>query len=332
MSTLVTGGTGFIGRYVVDRLLDGGESVVSYDRAPAGAGLPAGVDSVQGELLDLSRLAATIRERHVRGIVHAAGMSDPQLSISMPATTVAANATGTLHLLEASRLASFDGRIVLLSSTSVYGDNEEAIDERSPLRPRTPYAATKAFGDLLGQAYVHSYGLDVVSLRISQAYGPGRRLPGLLETIVDAALARRPLRLAASCRPALPPRPRRGRRARDRGCARRAVDPQPRLRRHRRARPARASRSRSCAIGCRMRTIEFEPGDLPGWDRQGPIALTAADASSATARAGASRAASTTSAPGARPRRPADGRACVHQSLRLSWLATDGRLLARDDS
>ena len=197
MCTLVTGGTGFIGRYVVDRLLDSGESVVSYDRAPAASGLPREVKSVQGELFDLGRLAATISEHRVSGIVHAAGMSDPLLSVGMPAATVAANATGTLQLLEAGRLARFGGRIVLLSSTSVYGDNEDLVDERSPLRPRTPYAATKAFSDLLGQAYSRSYGLDVVSLRVSEAYGPGRSRPNLLEEIIDAAIARRPLRLAA---------------------------------------------------------------------------------------------------------------------------------------
>ena len=99
---------------------------------------------------------------------------------------------GTLQLLEAGRLAGFDGRIVLLSSTRVYGDNEDAVDEHSPLHPQTPYAASKAFGDLLGQAYARSYGLDVVSLRLSEAYGPGRRLPNLLDEIIDAALAHRP--------------------------------------------------------------------------------------------------------------------------------------------
>ena len=195
MTTLVTGGTGFIGRYVLDRLRDVEEPVVSYDRAPAGTGLPEGVNSIQGELFDLSRLAATIAEHEVDRIVHAAGMSDPLLSVGIPAATVAANATGTLHLLEAARLAGFEGRVVLLSSTSVYGHNEGTVDEDSPLRPRTPFAATKAFSDLLGQAYGHSYGLDVVSLRLSEAYGPGRRRPGLLERIIGAGLAGQTLRL-----------------------------------------------------------------------------------------------------------------------------------------
>jgi UDP-glucose 4-epimerase len=182
MSTLVTGGTGFIGRYVIDRLQDDGECVVSYDRAPAAAGLPARTVSVQGELFDLTRLAGTIAGQDVRRIVHAAGMPDPQLSIGMPEATIAANALGTMNLLEAGRLTSFAGRIVLLSSTTVHG------------RPRTPYAAAKTFGDLLGQVYTDSYSLDVVSLRLTEAYGPGRRRPNLVEQLIEAGLRGRPLR------------------------------------------------------------------------------------------------------------------------------------------
>jgi nucleoside-diphosphate-sugar epimerase len=196
MRTLVTAPSGFIGRHVVDRLHDSGEGVVSYDRAHA-AGLPAGVARVQGELYDLRRLVATIADHEVGRIVHAAGMADEQLSVGMPTATVAANATGTVHLLEAARLAGFGGRIVLLSSTSVYGHNDGTVDERSPLSPRTPYAATKAFSDLLGQVYNCRFGLDVVSLRLSEAYGPGRTLPNAVQDILDAAVEGRPLRLAA---------------------------------------------------------------------------------------------------------------------------------------
>ena len=277
MSTLITGGTGFIGRYVLDRLLDSGESVISYDRAPAAAGLPRDVASVQGELFDLTRLAATITGHRVRGIVHAAGMPDSLLSVGMPAATVAANATGTLQLLEAGRLAGFDGRIVLLSSTRVYGDNEDAVDEHSPLHPQTPYAASKAFGDLLGQAYARSYGLDVVSLRLSEAYGPGRRLPNLLDEIIDAALAHRPLQLESGCRPPVPARPRRG-------CGSRRSPPHlPRLRQPAASTTSRASGccsirwSQSCATGCRTPTSSSAAEGSTAFDRQGPIAVTAAD-------------------------------------------------------
>jgi UDP-glucose 4-epimerase len=203
MSVLVTGGTGFIGRYVLDRLRDGGERVVSYDRAPA-PGLPAGVTAVRGEIFDLAGLAGTIVARDARAVVHAAGFADAEQSVETPATTVTANAVGTLDVLEACRIGGFGGRVVLLSSMRVYGDEDD--DERVPatLRPRTPFAVTKAFGDLLGQVYVDRYGLDVVSLRLSDVYGPGRRLPRFVEALLEHA--------AAGRAPALPPgRPRPGR-------------------------------------------------------------------------------------------------------------------------
>jgi UDP-glucose 4-epimerase len=187
MSVLVTGASGFIGRYVVDRIQDRGEPAVTYAEAAA--------------LVDLPRLANTITAHGVRGIVHAAGMADRELSLAMPAATVAANAMGTFHLLEGARLAGFEGRIVLVSSTAVYGDDDARIDDVSPLRPGTPFAATKAFGDLLGEVYTHRYGLDVVSLRVSEPYGPGGPLPSVLEAIIDAAMARRPLRVAPSAAP-----------------------------------------------------------------------------------------------------------------------------------
>ena len=277
MSTLVTGGTGFIGRNVVDRLDESGERVVSYDRGPTATAVPAGPRRVQGELFDLPRLAATITEHDVRRIVHAAGMSDPLLSIGMPAAAVAANAIGTLHLLEAARLADFGGRIVLLSSTAVYGHNDEAVDEQSPLRPRTPYAATKAFSDLLGQVYHCRHGLDIVSLRISEAYGPGRVLPGVVQDIIDAAVERRPLRLPGGA---------------DQPCHPIHVDdvaravvaaldaPEPVTRVYDITGGERVALGHVVAL-VRDRIpdadIELGPGNLTAWDRQGPIAITAAD-------------------------------------------------------
>jgi UDP-glucose 4-epimerase len=195
MTTLVTGGSGFIGRHVAERLHDGGERVVTYDRGPPRASLPLDIVRVRGELFDLRRLLATVADHGVQRIVHAAGMSDPLLSLGMPTTTVAANADGTVHLLEAARIADFGGRIILLSSTSVHGHNDGLVDEDSPLRPRTPYAATKAFSDLLGEVFSRRFGLDVISLRLSEAYGPGRTQPGAIQDILDAAVERRPLRI-----------------------------------------------------------------------------------------------------------------------------------------
>ena len=276
MSTLVTGGEGFIGRHVVDRLHERRERVVSYDRGPAATAVPTGVTRVRGELFDLRRLAGTIAEYDVCGVVHAAGMADPLLSIGAPAATVAANAIGTLHLLEAVRLADFGGRTILLSSTAVYGNNDEAVDEQSPLRPRTPYAATKAFGDLFGQVYSR-YGLDIVSLRVSEAYGPGRVLRSTIQDILDAALERRPVRLTAGADHPLHP-------VHVEDVARAvlaALDaPNPTGRIYDITGGERVTLEHMAAL-VRDRIpgadIELGPGHLPEPDRQGPIAITAAD-------------------------------------------------------
>ena len=121
-----------------------------------------------GGLFDLPRLVHVLREHGVHRIVHTADASDPRLSIEMPVATVAANVEGVLHLLEAARLADVRGRIVLLSSTAVYGDNDDPLDESSPLRPRTPHAVTKVTAEQLGLVYADLYGLDVVVLSNSE--------------------------------------------------------------------------------------------------------------------------------------------------------------------
>ncbi|MDA8318312.1 MAG: NAD-dependent epimerase/dehydratase family protein [Actinomycetota bacterium] len=102
MNILVTGGTGFVGRHLVDRLAAAGHRVVSYNRDFT-ARAADGVEAVQGELFDLPRLTAAIGEFAVEVIVHTAGMSHPGLSVAMPVTTFAANADGTLWVLEAAR-------------------------------------------------------------------------------------------------------------------------------------------------------------------------------------------------------------------------------------
>ena len=123
------------------------------------------VARVQRRAVRPAPAAATIADHDVRRIVHAAGMSDPLLSIGMPTATVAANAIGTVHLLEAARLADFGGRIVLLSSTSVYGHNDEARRRAvaaAPAHARTRRRRRSA--TCSGRSTHCRFGLDVVSL------------------------------------------------------------------------------------------------------------------------------------------------------------------------
>jgi UDP-glucose 4-epimerase len=193
--TLVTGGIGFIGRYVVDALADEGDRVVSYNRDHAESDRPE-VVTAQGELFDVPRLVRTFEQHGVKRIVHTAAMSHPEVSIDLPITTFAANVDGTLKLFEAARLAGVR-RIVNFSSECAYGHQEGVVREGARLRPTTPYGVTKVTTELMADVYNDLYGLDVLSLRVTEVYGPGNRMPEVLKEMIQAGLREEPFRLEA---------------------------------------------------------------------------------------------------------------------------------------
>ena len=190
-SILVTGGAGFLGRHLVQRLADSDERVVSYNRDHFESD-NGSVAAVQGELYDIPRLVGVIGEHGVDRIVHTAAMSHPAVSFEVPIGTFAANVEGTLHVFEAARLAGVE-RIVNFSSEAVFGDHPEPIDEDTEHAPDSPYAVTKEAGELLAGVYNRHYGLDVISLRPSELYGPGNRMPSTMHEMVRAAVDRAPL-------------------------------------------------------------------------------------------------------------------------------------------
>ncbi len=189
MSTLVTGGTGFVGRYIVDELVQSGTRVVSYNRDFAVSDRP-GVTCVHGELFDLPRLVRAIDEHNVDTIIHTAAQSHPEVSIDLPMTTFAANVNGTLAVFEAARMSPNPPRIVNFSSECAYGDQDErtAVTEASTPRPNTPYGVTKVATEMLGRVYGATYGIDIVSLRVTEIYGPGLKMPEILKDMLVAAL------------------------------------------------------------------------------------------------------------------------------------------------
>ena len=166
---LVTGGSGFIGRRLVRALLETGADVTVADlRAfPDDA-----VRSVVGDLCDPSVVASAVRPG-TQVIIHLAAVTRVLLSIEDPAGTHALNVTATAGLLEQARIkevASF----VLASTNAVTGDVGSAtISEQIPLRPLTPYGATKAAGEMLLGSYAACYGMTGCALRFSNVYGPG---------------------------------------------------------------------------------------------------------------------------------------------------------------
>lgn len=195
-TTLVTGGLGYLGRHIVTCLRERDTEVISYNRDFWDEDVP-GVWFVQGELFDIPRLVETINRFAVSRVIHTAAMSHPELSLDLPITTFAANVDGTLKLFEAARLTGVR-RIVSFSSECAYGNRpERTVTEDCRLEPTTPYGVTKAAGELLAHVYNSRYGFDITSLRVSEVYGPGNRMPQYLCELIDAALDGTTYRLPA---------------------------------------------------------------------------------------------------------------------------------------
>src|SRR6476469_1479432 len=188
MSTLVTGGRGFVGRHLVNQLLAEGGKVVSYNRDFA-VDPRDGLTVVQGELFDIPRLTETLSKYSIDRIIHTAGQSHPGVSIDLPWTTFKANAEGTLAVYEAAR-ATGVRRIVNFSSECAVGTVaiDALVDEDIKPRPTTPYGVTKVAGELFGTVYNSLYDMEIVSLRVTEVYGPGLWMPSLLGDMIRAGL------------------------------------------------------------------------------------------------------------------------------------------------
>jgi UDP-glucose 4-epimerase len=166
---LVTGGSGFIGRRLVRALLETGADVTVADLR---AFPDDDVRTVVGDLCDPSVVVSAVRPG-TEVIIHLAAVTRVLLSIEDPVGTHALNVDATAGLLEQARLKGV-GSFVLASTNAVTGDVGRAtINEQIPLRPLTPYGATKAAGEMLLGSYAACYGMTGCALRFSNVYGPG---------------------------------------------------------------------------------------------------------------------------------------------------------------
>jgi UDP-glucose 4-epimerase len=166
---LVTGGSGFIGRRLVKALLGTGAEVTVADlREPS----EPGVHPVVGDLRDPS-VAARAVSPGTEAIFHLAAVTSVLKSLDDPAGTYENNVEVTASLLELARTRGV-GSFVLASTNAVVGDvGRNVITEQAPLRPLTPYGATKAAGEMLVSCYSAAYGVTGAALRFSNVYGPG---------------------------------------------------------------------------------------------------------------------------------------------------------------
>jgi len=198
--TLVTGGSGFIGVYLLKKLAEQGIEVINYDLAPPTIELQKYLGNqkdkimfVKGNILDWPTFLSVVAEKKVQKIVHMAALFDPQESNRIPYFTHQVNIGGTLNVLEAAKIYRLQ-RVVFASSIGVYPEKSyEPMDEKHPvLIPGTAhgshYGASKIAGEILGLAYWKNNGVSFVALRFSGVFGFGMRYPMFIKNMIENAL------------------------------------------------------------------------------------------------------------------------------------------------
>jgi dTDP-glucose 4,6-dehydratase len=194
-NVLVTGGAGFIGSHLVDALLDRTSTTVTVlDRLSTG-GSRANLEAhdgdprlrfVLGDVADAELVDELVAGAH--SVIHAAAESHVDRSIEDPGTFLRTNVIGTQSVLESSRRHGV--RMLMLSTDEVYGPgepDETVFGEGHPLKPASPYAASKAAADLLCSAYVVTYGAPVTIVRGTNTFGP-RQIERAVPTFSICAL------------------------------------------------------------------------------------------------------------------------------------------------
>jgi UDP-glucose 4-epimerase len=175
LKALVTGGAGFIGSNLVDRLVSRGDTVTVLDDLSTGkranlSGRNGNVELVDGDVQDHDAVASAVGGADV--VFHLAARASVARSVEDPMTTHAANAYGTLVVLLEARDAGVKS-VVYASSSSIYGDSETLPkSEEMPPAPLSPYAASKLAGEAYCRAFSLSYGLRTSPLRFFNVYGP----------------------------------------------------------------------------------------------------------------------------------------------------------------
>lgn len=169
---VVTGGLGFIGRHLAERLIALGKQTVVMDNGSRAIGaMPPGGTFVDGDVRDAGRCAEVFAGADL--VFHTAANASGTVSITDPRFDFETNAIGTFNAVEAA-VAAEVGRFVYVSSASVYGRPQRfPMDEDHPRKPFVPYGATKLMGELACLSFFHSAGLPVVIGRPFCVYGPG---------------------------------------------------------------------------------------------------------------------------------------------------------------
>jgi UDP-glucuronate 4-epimerase len=191
MSTiLVTGGAGFIGSHLCERLLSDGVKVICLDNFDSfydpdikiknAEGMTKKFQDlfelVTGDIRNPDHLKGIFQKNRVDFVIHLAARAGVRPSIADPLLYQDVNIRGTIVLLEACKAYKIKN-FIFASSSSVYGENQRVpfTEEDLDIQPVSPYGATKRAGELLCYSYHHLYGMNIACLRIFTAYGPRQR-------------------------------------------------------------------------------------------------------------------------------------------------------------
>jgi len=200
-NALVTGGAGFIGSHVVERLLTEGMTVSVLDNLEKGSleniSRHTGNKNfhfVRGDVRDYKAVKKVTEDADV--VVHLAAMTSVPESFRKPALYDEVNVVGTLNLLKAS-VNSDAKSFIFGSSSAVYGEQKKMpVKESNPLSPTSPYAVTKMAAERYARLFFENYGLKTVCLRYFNVYGPGQTLnqySGVITKFLNSIKQKRPI-------------------------------------------------------------------------------------------------------------------------------------------
>lgn len=206
MKIFVTGGAGFIGSNLVDKLLALGHNIVAFDNFDsfysevikreniADALKNPNYSLIEGNILDKEKLYESLKTTLPDTVVHLAAKGGVRPSIENPEAYYETNVTGTLNVLECMRKTNIK-KLIFASSSSVYGNNTKVpFSETDTVdNPISPYAASKKAAELLCHTYHHLYGFDIFCLRFFTVYGPRQRPDLAIHKFFNAILNNKPI-------------------------------------------------------------------------------------------------------------------------------------------
>ncbi|HUT82281.1 MAG TPA: GDP-mannose 4,6-dehydratase [Candidatus Bathyarchaeia archaeon] len=195
-NVLVTGGSGFLGSYVIEKLIAKKANIIAIirDQLPKSRifyeNLVENITIVNGDISDYRLVERTLNEYEIEVVFHLAAQTIVQIANRAPISTFESNIKGSWNILEACRNIDTVKRIIVASSDKAYGEKEELpYYESDPLKAKHPYDLSKAITDLLAQGYYSTYDLPIGITRCGNLYGGGdlnfnRIIPQTIRSII----------------------------------------------------------------------------------------------------------------------------------------------------